>query len=170
MADNHDRARILVISELLSGLIVSGLAVFLLRTSSGLTVRLALCSVFALNALRTVGLPAQMSVEPDLLEKDTYMAAGGLLSTSKTIIALAGSALAGLVISAIGSPGALAIDALSFGVASWCVVAARLPKRNMTEASTRKWESPFSDIREAWGVIASHPVLRTLVFLGHVVA
>lgn len=165
-ADRRNRTLLLLLSKCLSGLTVGMLAWFLTLPRHHLTLALALAAVVALNALRTVGSPAAQSVMPELVGRDTLLEASGLAASVNQAVALAGSALAGLVIADWGTPIAFALDAVSFGIAAVAIVAAKLPPRTLPARPRdpgirRVWR----DLRDGWDAIRDRPILRGLVWI-----
>ena len=164
-ADRHDRTSILVVANVASGVIVGALAWVLGGANEHLTTELALVSIVILNTLRTVGLPAVQSVLPYVVGTRALTQACGWLSSINTTVGMLGSALAGLVIAAWGTPRALGLDAVSFGVAALAVILARFPKRVLRERPVGSLPHWGADIRDGWRVLRGQPVLRSMVWL-----
>ncbi len=165
-ADRHDRTMILVISNIASGVFVGALAWILGAPGHHLTTELALASIVILNTLRTVGRPAVQSVLPDLVGIELLVQANGWMSSINATVGMVGSALAGLVIAAWGTPNALGLDAVSFGVAALAIILARFPKRLLeTETTPASPSHLWTDVRDGWRVLRGQPVLRTMVWL-----
>jgi ENTS family enterobactin (siderophore) exporter len=121
LADAADRRRLVLLTEAAAGVIVVGLAV---NTASGHP-RLWLLFLLtaACGAAAGLGAPARSAAVATLVTTDQLPAAVALNATVNQSAALAGPAIAGLVIARFGVTAAFAVDAASylFGalVAAW---------------------------------------------------
>jgi hypothetical protein len=78
---------------------------------------------------------------------------------------MAGTAVAGVVVAAVGAAWAMAVDVASFVIAAAAVAVA--PLRLSAPGAVRAARTPLlSDIKDGWRVVAAHPVIRALVWLG----
>jgi len=166
LADRADRKRILVVANLLAAGVVGALATLMAERGQAPSAAVFL-AVFLLNGLNTVAGPARAALLPEIVERDLLATASGLFSTVGSIASLCGSALAGIVVAAVGAAWAVAGDAASFLIAALVVALAPLPARRHQPAPTSdQTRSSFLwEIRDGWRVIMEQPVLRALVWL-----
>ena len=109
--------------------------------------------------------PAISTITPMLVAEPRLPAANALMQGSQQLAGLVGPALAGLLVAAVQTGPAFAIDAFSFTVAALALVLIRGGRRAATADVGRPAESVLqtigSGLRYAW----SDPAIRTLVIL-----
>ncbi len=109
--------------------------------------------------------PAISTIMPMLVAERRLPAANALIQGSQQLSGLIGPALAGLLVAAVQTGPAFAIDAVSFTVAALALVLIRGGRRAATSDVERPAESVLqtigSGLRYAW----SDPAIRTLVVL-----
>lgn len=166
LADRAERKRIVVVANLLAAGVVGALATLMAERGQAPSAAIFL-AVFLLNSLNTVAGPARVALLPEIVERDLLATTSGLFSTVGSIASLCGSALAGIVVAAVGAAWAVAGDAASFLLAALVVALAPLPARRHQPALTSdQTRSSFLwEIRDGWRVIMEQPVLRALVWL-----
>jgi len=121
-ADRYDRRRIMVVVSLLRAAVVVGMAMaavadWLLGVQVLLFVRMALGAFID---------PAAQASLPQLVPRRLLGRANALLGATWSIVFAVGVGLGGLVTAGVGVVGALAIDALTFGIAA--AVLSTLPR------------------------------------------
>ncbi len=162
VADRRNRTHVLLAMNLGSAIVTATVAIVFHFIH--LSVAIALVAVFILNTGKTFGSPAAYSVMPDIVPPDLLATASGLMNTVGNAASVAGSALAGLVIAAVGGAGAIMGDAVSFLCAALGISLARLPQRTIERTSTA---SHFrQDLMEGWQTIRDTPLLRAMTILG----
>lgn len=170
LADRWDRQRILVAANLLSAIVVGGLAAVMAGSGEASTLTIFV-TIFLLNLLSTFVAPAGAALVPSLVGRDLLATAGGVTATTGQLAYLAGSALAGTLISAAGAVWAVVVNGVSFLIAALAVAMARLPKQNRPTATAHLgwWRSIFGEARDGWRVMMGAPVIRAVVLLGMLV-
>jgi MFS family permease len=114
-----------------------------------------------LKMIPLAGVPA---VIPSLVDEDDLTTANALESISYGIGGIAGPALAGVLIAAIGAPAVVAVDALSYVVFLLCLAAIpRIPP----DAADTAAGAPRRGIRPAVELLVSAPAIlaTTLMFM-----
>lgn len=164
LADRWKRKYIMVVTNLLAALVVGGLAAVFSRQGV-LSPAAVFVTVFLLNSLTTFYAPASLAVIPEMVGRDALATTSGLFSTSFQVISVVGSALAGIVVTAIGTTWALLIDALSFCYALIAIAIARIPHAH-SSASTEKQTTLRRNLLDGWKVLAGEPVVWALTWLG----
>lgn len=130
--DRWDRKRIMIASDLLRGLLVLGLVFVNDRDHLGWFYAIA----FAQSTVGVFFEPAQAAVLPSTVPARLLLTANGLTQTTRLVAGIAGSALAGLLLTTRGGVAlAFTIDALTFAVSALFVARIRsrpsaLPERN----------------------------------------
>ena len=166
-ADRWDRKRIMVLANVLSAVVVGALATAMLAWGQVPSAAIFV-AVFLLNSLNTFLGPAQASLMPEVVGRDLLATAGGLFTTVRNVASLIGSALAGIVVAAVGGAWAVVGDAVSFLVAALSIAVAQLPARTIqaSPSSAEKRPSMLRELRDGWRAIAGQPVVRSMVWLG----
>lgn len=165
LADRFDRKKLIVTTHVLSAVAV--FAVGLIYFALGyLPLVIAFITILLLNGLSTILYPAESSILPDIVGKDSLSGAYGVFQTIAQSASLIGNAIAGLAIAAIGTGWALSLDGLSFIIVAIFIGLAPIPKRKIDEASSgHKKPSMFRDMTDGWRYIKGLPVIRSLVWL-----
>jgi MFS family permease len=171
VSDRMDRRRVMLGADLTRGIAVGALAVLSLTGTIELWHIVALVAVYGAGAA-FFG-PAFDSIVPDVLPASELAQANALDQFVRPVaLRLAGPALGGLVIDAVGVGAAFAFDAASFGVSALALVSmrARAPRRAAAGAA-----SVGADIRTGlryvrghvwlWGTFATAAVAY-LLFMG----
>lgn len=164
LTDRWDRKRIMIIANVLSAVVVGVLAavIFAQGQVSPLVIFVA---VFLLNSLNTFFAPATFSIMPEVVGRDLLVTASGLFSSARQVASLIGSALAGVVIVAVGVAWAVVADALSFLFAALSIAVAPLPARTLSPSSSEKRPSLLHEVIDGWRTIVGQPVVWVLVWL-----
>jgi MFS family permease len=155
-ADRLPRHRVMVFSNVVSGLSQGAIAVLLLTGQAEIWHLLALAAV---NGLSTAFFfPAATGIVPQTVPQSMLQPANAILRLGQNASWIAGAALGGLVVAAT-SPGiGIAVDAASFLVAAVLVAMIRLPATLRMEASNF-----FADLTEGWREFSSRTWLWVIV-------
>lgn len=95
-----------------------------------------------------------------LVPRPQYVAANSVLSTTMSISALAGPAVAGLLIQAISAPRALLVDAATFAFSAIAIACVRIPRALDTEPAVVPAERFRARLRLGVAYLHGHPHLR----------
>lgn len=141
LADRLDRKRMVIIGELTAGLIVAGLAINSLQSEP----KLAVIYVAAMLLATVDGLqrPSLEAILPRIVTQDELAAASALNSLRMNMSAIAGPAIAGVLVVTVGPAAAFGIDAASFAVSA--LILMRLPA-----IAARRDGSDDGSLRHIW--------------------
>jgi MFS family permease len=98
---------------------------------------------------------------PTIVDRAALSAANSRLEFTRSIAQIGGNGLAGPLISAIGAPLALGVDAISFLVSTVSLAIIRTPEPSRAP-SADKAPSFVADLREGLAVVLGSPVLRAI--------
>ncbi len=159
LADRFDRWRLIVLTQIASGVLAGILAVATL--TGGATLGLVYVLAVALGLVTVVDSPARQAFVTDLVPPADYVNAQALNATIHNTGRLVGPAVAGLVIASAGVGAAFAINALSF----LAVLAglARIDRSRLHRTGQRAQGKgqARAGLRYAW----RHPELRACLVL-----
>jgi MFS family permease len=154
LADRYPRRTVMIVCDVLRAALVAAMAL------PGLSLwMLSVLLVFAV----LIGSPfaaAENALIPDILEGDRFIVSSGLRTITNQTAQLAGFAIGGIAVAAIGSRPALAIDAATFAVSA-LLVARGVQRRPVGDAHAT--ESYLGTIASGVKYVAGHPTLRTLL-------
>lgn len=142
LADRVSRFRLLVLSDVLSALAYSGLAAGLWWHAP--IPALAGFAAVAGTALAVSG-PATSGLMPEIVATDRLQSANSLVMTAMRSADLAGTALGGTVVTWLGAPSTLVLNAATFAASAVLLALLRLPSRVRAEAT-----SLLGDLRLGW--------------------
>jgi len=118
IVDRVSRRRVILISDLLSGVVVAVIA--WLGLTSHLRIEFLYIAAVFFGAASAFYLPAMSAILPDLVPRDILVAGNSLRGLSRQVSRVIGPLLGGLLVSVAGPPTAFGIDAatffLSFGI------------------------------------------------------
>ncbi|WP_306437674.1 MULTISPECIES: MFS transporter [unclassified Rhodococcus (in: high G+C Gram-positive bacteria)] len=161
LADRYDRRVVLLATQLGSALALASIPVAHLIAS--VTVAHLMIVAFAVSTLFVFFDAASFGVVPALVGRHRIADATGTLVSVGTVIGIVGPLLGGITATTLGPPGAIAIDALCFLVATVVTSTIALPVR----------AAPFSvgsglgtSIGEGLAFIRHHRVVRALTAVG----
>jgi len=120
LSDSLDRRKLLIWGSLASAVITVGLTV--LTAAHGLTPWLLLLFTFLLGAASAITGPAWQSIQPELVPREQIAAASGLGGVTVNGARAIGPALAGIVLSLLGTPVVFGINAASFLAAAVALI------------------------------------------------
>jgi MFS family permease len=126
--------RLMVVSNVLQAAAVT--AVPLAYAADRLTMLVLYASAVALGASGVLYDTSYPSFFVRVVRREQYVAANSLLSTTVSVAALAGPAIAGVLIEALSAPDALLVDAATFLVSAIAISTVRIRSTPLTEPST----------------------------------
>lgn len=147
LADRLDRKNILGLTNLLRGLLMFLMAFLTFRNL--LSVQLVMFSAFFISAAGVFASPCIVSMIPDLVEKEDVVRANSIRSASFSVAELAGNGIGGFMISIIGVPVLILLNAISFIYYYVSLLFVNVPKRTLSVAHQKK--NIWVDLKE--GVI-----------------
>ncbi|GGP80191.1 MFS transporter [Streptomyces virginiae] len=123
IADRFERRRILVVGDLAATVLAGILA--LVVTSGSSSVLLVYLAAFLLACVEPLYYPAFQGMVPDLVRDKDLERANAWMQMGDNVMSLAGPAVAGVLIAAVGYEGAIWADAGTFAVSALAMVAIR---------------------------------------------
>lgn len=155
LADRLDRRRVLLTTNLVA--MISSFVLGLL-TWMDLVQVWHLLVIAAFNSLvLAFDMPARQSLTPSLVGEGEMLQAITLNSVAFNGSGVAGPAIAGVVISVVGTHGAFFLNAGSFLAVIWALVAMRLP-----DFTPARMTSFGDDIRDGLALLVRHRILLLL--------
>lgn len=172
LADRHSRKRIIVLSDLLSGLAVLALAAGAYLAADMIEIQLAL--VFAVSiVLSVIGSffgPAISAAIPDLVPKDRLAGANSMGQLSMQLSLFIGSALSGTAFRLLGAPLLFLINGLTFLFSAASESLITIPQR--LNAQHSRWQDRFAafkrDLAAGFRYVWSNSGLRAMVLISAV--
>lgn len=171
--DRLDRRKIMIISDILRGLLVISIPLFI-ASKQILLVYLAIFLIFSISRFF---IPSKMAIIPELVAKDKLLIANTLNDTTHMIGNVVGLVVAGIIvnISFIGAIGGFYIDSATFFVSAFFI--AMIAKRELgsdvredlvvtgkaIESSLRR--TVFSEIREGLGYLTKYKEMRFVIYV-----
>lgn len=163
LLDRFDRRTTMLLDSLFRGFVVISIPV------AALAGHLMLGHVYLVAAvygfLLMISLAGSPSVIPALVRDDQLTAANSLETLAFTVSGVAGPAIAGLLIAAVGAPYVLFVDAASYFL--FVLVLARIEIRNEPEPATAADQPASHGLMEAVRLLLRSPVLlsTTIMFM-----
>lgn len=144
LADRFPRYRSMVGSDLLAFAAQAAVAaLFITRTAS----LVPLVALSALNgAANALFLPASRGLIPEIADSSQLQSANAFIRLAENSASLAGAAVSGVIIVAVGAGWAVGIDAVTFAISAVLVLTSRAPR----SGPARERTTMFSDLREGW--------------------
>lgn len=164
VVDRFRRLRVLIVTDIASGLVLCSLPA--LWVIGSLSIPALMTIMFAANVLTILNRAASQSVLPRLVPKPYLLAANARIDQGATVAQTSGSFVAGGLISLLGAPLAILVDAVSFFVSAATMATIRVeepPQR--PNASLR---SLHTEVGEALRWLYEHKVLGPLAISTHV--
>lgn len=169
LSDRVSPRTLMLVSNAARALLVGAMALLVLRGAAQLWQLYALALLFGL--VDAIFHPALRTIVPLLVDEERLPAGNALLQGTAQLAALLGPALAGVVVAALGSGVAFAVDAGSFAVATlalWLVRSNRRVDRareGAANASDPAHGSFLATIVEGVRYALRDPVLRAMLLL-----
>lgn len=123
--DRWDKRYTMIISDIVRGILVLLIPIFLLFTK---TIFPAYLVVFLIFTITRFFLPSKMAIIPDLVSKEKLLIANSLISTTLMIATVIGIGLAGILVKIVGVMGGFYIDSVSFFVSAVMIAFIKLKK------------------------------------------
>lgn len=133
IADRSNRKRLIIACDAFRGLLVSIIA--LLAYAGYLQLWMLYITTLLGSVAETIQAPARMAITPSLIVKDDLLTGNAMNSLSESVAQFMGLGAAGAIIAVLGTPGAIAIDALTFWASA--VLIATLPLAGDKRAERR---------------------------------
>lgn len=112
LVDRYDRRRVIVLSSLGRSAAMGALVVALYLLGFNLALIVLASAVFAVCA--TLFGPGAQALLPEIVQREQLDRANGVFESTESIVGIAGSALAGLAIVAVGAIPSLGVDAAAY--------------------------------------------------------
>jgi MFS family permease len=156
-ADRLPRQLVMIASDLVRGSTQALLAVLLLTETAELWHLLVLQGVYGVG--EAFWRPASTALLPSIVSSERLQQANALMAISVNGAYTVGPAVAGILVAAVGSGAAIAIDAVTFGVSTVALLLLRVPAlERPAEATTF-----LADLREGWREFVSRRWLWVVV-------
>lgn len=152
VADRFGRARLVGSCDLIGSLFVSLSAIEFLTGSA--TVPLLAFNGFVFGVLNAIWYPAFTGLTPQIVKREHLQSANSILGVGGNLAFTIGSAIAGMVVAAVGSGWAIMADAVSFFIAGLLVFSLRHLDRVPTDTSEEN-HGILHDLREGWTEFSS---------------
>jgi MFS family permease len=157
IVDRVSRRRVILASDLLSGVVVAAVAG--LGLSGHLTIAIIYVAAVFFGAASAFYLPAMGAIVPELVPADVLTAGNSLRGLSRQVNRVIGPLVGGVLVSGIGPPAAFAVDAATFFVSFVIFLAS-----SATVVAAVKRPSLFADLKEGIRYTASIPWLWITIF------
>jgi hypothetical protein len=144
LVDRYERRRVVVLSTLGRSAAMGALVVSLYVGGFSLAIIVIAAAVFSICA--TFFGPGSQALLPELIPREGLDRANGLFESSESIVAIAGSAAAGVLIVTVGAIPSLGIDAASYLVAALFI--ALIGATVAPKAPIAHTEGLFQEVRE----------------------
>ena len=147
--DRYSRARVMLISDILRGLLIGSAALL------AFTHRLELWHIYIISLFfGIVGSffgPAYRAIIPEIVTRELLPSANGMMTLSQQLAEIAGPALGALIVSTSGSPTAFTLDCLSFVISALCL--APLVRLTLAGHAPKERKNVLHDFREGVEVV-----------------
>jgi MFS family permease len=160
VADRYSKRRILMVTQALMGLLALILGVLALTGAA--TIWQVYVLAFALGLVTVVDNPTRQAFAVEMVGTDGMANAIALNSAVFNLARIAGPAIAGLVIAALGTPAAFLVNAVSFGAV---LISLKLMRPGELHRVARAPRAP-GQLREALSYVRARPRLwMTLILI-----
>jgi len=156
VVDRLPRIHVMLVSDLLRGVIVSGITILAVQRS--LQVWHVLVASVVFGTVEAFFRPAYTALVPELVASEHLPSANALTSLSLQIGRIAGPALGATVIALVGTSGAFAFNALSFVISAACLLPL-LRHASSPRDTAGPTTSILRDIREGIETVLQSPML-----------
>lgn len=157
ISDRYSRAVVLQCSNVVSAVSQGVIAVLVLSGHAELWHLVVLSLVH--GSASAIGFPAMASIMPSLVPTGQLQQANALVSLTRSGLAVLGPSLGALLVVAVGSGWALAVDATTWALSAVLLLGVRIPGRRR-ETPT---ESTFEELRAGWRYVRSTTWLWVVV-------
>lgn len=163
--DRFPRRAIMLLSDVLSGLVVAGVAV--LAYAQQLEVWHIYLASLLFGFVEAFFFPAYAAIVPEIAPAHALPSANALTDLSRQLMGMAGPALGATLVAVGGTPFAFAIDATTFFASALCLaLMGRTPThRPVSQAPTPPPQPPLADLREGFQLVFQSPWLWMTIAL-----
>jgi len=126
--DRWDRKRVMIISDVIRGLLVLAIPIFVKLNMMGAIYIL----VFLIFSATRFFLPSKMAFIPSIVSKEKLLVANSLSNTTRMVATVFGFAIAGIIVRLIGHMWGFYLNAISYFV-SGIFIAVITPKEKLTD-------------------------------------
>jgi MFS family permease len=158
IVDRLPRRRILIGADIGRGLIIA--SVPFAAIVGVLSMEQIYIVVLLFSVLTIVYDIANTSFLPELIQRKHLVEGNSALQASRSIMAVAGPGIAGVVVQAITAPIAILIDAISYVLSALLVGLIRVPEPSTP--SGKEQRAFWKEIGDGFGLVLRNPVLRPL--------
>ncbi len=157
LSDRLPRRRVLLGANIISGIFIGAIAV--LSLAGVLSLWKLLILVAGYGASEAVFGPAYGAIVPELVDRDVLTQANSLNQVNRPLaLRLAGPAIGGLLVGALGAGGALAFDAGTFAVSALILSRMGVP-RTVLEKAEASVRGVLRDVRDGLAAVRRVPWL-----------
>ena len=166
IADRFDRARILVVANVVAGLAQAGAATLLLTGTASVP---ALAAHEAANGTASaLVFPAAAALTPLTVPSRMLQEANAMLRLGLNAALILGAASGGVLVGSLGSGWGLAVDAVAYVVAAGCFSRLRrrpdaTPLTSSVAARRRGFAGVGGDLRDGWREVSSRTWLWAVI-------
>ena len=173
-ADRYSRKKIIVFTNLIQGLAVLLLAVFVFRNKEATDAIVAgLFIVAILNGiLNTFFGPAISAAIPDIVPKESVAAANSMGQASNQITLFVGQGLGGWLFQTIGAPILFLFNAFTFLYAAFSQTFVTIPQEIPDRVGDwrEQFDEFYGDLKNGFRYIMKRPGLRDTVFISAIIS
>lgn len=155
LVDRLPRLRVMFLSDVLSGVVVSALA--LLAYLQWLELWMLYIGVFLFGFLEAFFYPAYAAAIPEITPKELLPGANSLTDLSRQFSGMLGPSIGAIMIAYGGTPLALALDGLSFFISALCILLIR--HTSSLESKSAEPAHVLADLREGFTWVFNSPWL-----------
>jgi MFS family permease len=155
LVDRLPRLRVMLLSDVLSGVVVSALA--LLAYLQWLELWMLYIGVFLFGFLEAFFYPAYSAAIPEITPKELLPSANSLTDLSRRLMGIIGPTTAAILVAAGGTSMALALDGVSFFISAACLLF--IPKNNLDSTESAERKNAIAELREGFSFVLSSPWL-----------
>lgn len=162
VADRVPHRTVMIVGDVVRGVAVGTLGLISLRYELSMAL---LYAVTAVNAFAGAFFaPARASILPAAVTKDQLVQANGLIASSGQLVQTCAWALGGALISLVGAPVVILVNAASFlvsAVATWFIRCAAQPN----ESVVAKKQNPLERLKSGWREVWTNRVVRDVTIM-----
>lgn len=162
LVEGMNKKRLMVITDMIRGMIVIGLA--LLYMNNLITPWILLAFTIINSSVEAFHLPAGMAIIPKIIDMKYYTYGTSLNSTLSRVVELIGLGAAGIVISAFGIGTSILIDGASFFGSALLIALLRIKENNLVKEKINI-SGYFHTLKEGVQYLGVQPVIRNLCIL-----
>jgi len=164
VADRIRRDRLILMSNVGSGLSQTGMAVIVLTGANPYWMfPLAIVN----GGLGAFASPAMRGIIPEIVESEMIKEANSLQNAARSTARVVGPAVAGLLVAGVGGGWGIAMDAISFFLAAACMSRVHIPSHAVVDGNSilqqmREGWSYFRSRRWIWSITAAFTLMNPI--------